>query len=186
MVIPKGKVRLYNFQDISFDEALASEDNIIALSENYNDTIALKVRLYQNAAALRQLVAAHLGLESARVQIDIPANWRQGSFNLVVPMLIYDKAVAKPVALNPVESLDASVVRRVVLRWPIPSRCGETHYPGALLEKMCCEVASYIWMQRYCPDVRIPQLYGFGLSAEQHVRTTRRRQRRFTNIHRFL
>ena len=197
MTAPEKKVRLYNCQDVSFDEALASECDIAAQSQQYNDTIALKVRLYENAPALRQLVAAHLGLESARIQIDIPQNWRQGSFNLVLPVLIYgsiyDRVVEKPMALNPTDYPTGvpptASVRRVVLRWPIPGRCGETYHPGAVLEKMSCEVASYIWMQHHCPDVRIPQLYGFGLPTGQHVRLydssdsmTWHRLRHFINI----
>lgn len=174
MAAPEGRVRLYNYRDITYEESLADEGNIIAQNQQYKDTIALKILLYENAAGLCQLVAAHLGLESAHVQIDIPQNWRQGSFNLVLPILIYDQAVEKPIARNPADYpdglpfTDASVIRRVVLRWPIPGCCGETYYPGALLEKMCSEVASYIWMQRHCPEVRTPQLYGFGFPTGQH------------------
>ena len=173
MNVPEGKIRLYSQQDISFEEALASERDIVAQSHQYQDTIALKLSLYRNAAALCQLVGAHLGLDGAQIQVDIPQYWRQGSFNLVLPMLVYDRAVDKSVALNPADypmglpPTDASVVRRVALRWPNPSRCAGLE---TLFEKVCCEVASYIWMQRCCPGIRIPQLYGFGLPTGQHVR----------------
>lgn len=38
------------------------------------------------------------------------------------------------------------------------------------MRKYAAKSALYIWMQDNCPDIRIPQLHGFGLSHAQ-VRT---------------
>jgi hypothetical protein len=38
---------------------------------------------------------------------------------------------------------------------------------------MGCEVGAYVWMQEQCPGIRIPHLYGFGLSNGRCVRLSR-------------
>jgi hypothetical protein len=45
----------------------------------------------------------------------------------------------------------------------------EATYPGTIDEKLNSEVGAYVWMQEYCPDIPIPQLYGFGFSDNRHV-----------------
>jgi hypothetical protein len=42
-------------------------------------------------------------------------------------------------------------------------------YPGTVDEKLSSEAGTYVWMQDRCPDVRIPQLYGFGFSDRRYV-----------------
>ncbi|KAH8593060.1 hypothetical protein B0O99DRAFT_715281 [Bisporella sp. PMI_857] len=41
-------------------------------------------------------------------------------------------------------------------------------YPGTVDEKLSSEAGTYVWMQDRCPDVRIPQLYGFGFSDRRY------------------
>jgi hypothetical protein len=51
----------------------------------------------------------------------------------------------------------------------MPHKLAENRYPGTIDEKLGCEVGTYAWIQRTCPDIRIPFLYGFGFSNQRHV-----------------
>ena len=57
----------------------------------------------------------------------------------------------------------------------MPYKVGEDLYPGSVDEKLSCEVAAYAWMQANCPDIRIPHLYGFGTTSDEHVSSPRAR-----------
>ncbi|PWY66961.1 hypothetical protein BO83DRAFT_451488 [Aspergillus eucalypticola CBS 122712] len=57
----------------------------------------------------------------------------------------------------------------MVLRLPLPYRIGEDFMPGNGDEKVKCEAGTYAWLQENCPDVPIPELYGFGLSTGEAV-----------------
>lgn len=49
----------------------------------------------------------------------------------------------------------------------MPFKLGESSYPGTVEEKLRAEVGAYAWLQENCPDIRIPQLYGFRI-ADHH------------------
>lgn len=53
-----------------------------------------------------------------------------------------------------------------MLRCPLPSKLAEDRYPGTVEEKMRGEVAAYAFMQQYCPNIRVPQLYGFSFGSK--------------------
>lgn len=40
---------------------------------------------------------------------------------------------------------------------------------GSVDEKISCEVATYVWIQDNCQEVRIPELLGFGFSNGRRV-----------------
>ncbi|PKY07201.1 hypothetical protein P168DRAFT_295141 [Aspergillus campestris IBT 28561] len=56
-----------------------------------------------------------------------------------------------------------SLAKRALIRFPLPYKVGETTYPGNADDKIRCEAATFIWLQDNCPDISIPQLWGFGL-----------------------
>lgn len=47
------------------------------------------------------------------------------------------------------------------MRCPMPFALRDS---ASLDEKLRGEVGAYLWMQEHCPDIRIPQLYGFSTS----------------------
>lgn len=51
----------------------------------------------------------------------------------------------------------------------------EDRYPGTVDEKMRCEVAAYVWIQKNCPEVPIPNLLGFGFPGGSNVGHDRKR-----------
>lgn len=165
---------------VSYEDTLESGADVLHESQQFRDvmTFWFQTSQPQQRLALERLVAQHVGADAARVKISHTKMWRQGAFNLAIPVLVFDSKAAAEAARDPSlltgtnGEIPASVpdsVRRVVLRLPIAAKCAESKYPGSILEKMRCETAMYVWMQQHCPDVRIPHLYGFGLPTGKHV-----------------
>ncbi|CAK7236969.1 hypothetical protein SCUCBS95973_009788 [Sporothrix curviconia] len=164
---------------VGYEDALQSGVDVVHESQQFRGVMSFWFRTSQpqQRLALERLVAQHLGVGAARVKISHTKMWRQGAFNLAIPVLVFDSKAAAEAARDP--SLQAGMngdipasvpdsVRRVVLRLPMAAKCAEATYPGSILEKMRCETATYVWMQQHCPDVRIPHLYGFGLPTGKH------------------
>ncbi|CAK7262921.1 hypothetical protein SEPCBS119000_000221 [Sporothrix epigloea] len=164
---------------VSYEEALASGADVLHESLQFRDIMSFwfQTSQPQQRLALERLVAQYVGAEAARVKISHTKMWRQGAFNLAIPVLVFDsKAAAEAAREVSLQSgmngeIPASIpdsVRRVVLRLPMAAKCAESMYPGSIEEKMRCEAAMYVWMQQNCPDIRVPHLYGFGLPTGKH------------------
>ncbi|CAK7228964.1 hypothetical protein SBRCBS47491_007085 [Sporothrix bragantina] len=164
---------------VGYEDALLSGADILHESQQFRGVMSFWFRMSQpqQRVALERLVAQHIGTDAARVKVSHTKMWRQGAFNLAIPMLVFDSKAAAEAARDPTlqagmnGDIPASVsdsVRRVMLRLPMAAKCGEAVNPGSILEKMRCETATYVWMQQHCPDVRIPHLYGFGLPTGKH------------------
>ncbi|CAK7263486.1 hypothetical protein SEPCBS57363_000583 [Sporothrix epigloea] len=164
---------------VSYEDTLESGADVLHESLQFRDvmTFWFQTSQPQQRLALERLVAQHVGADAARVKISHTKMWRQGAFNLAIPVLVFDSKAAAEAARDPslltgtngeIPTSVPDSVRRVVLRLPIAAKCAESKYPGSILEKMRCETAMYVWMQQNCPDVRIPHLYGFGLPIGKH------------------
>lgn len=105
-----------------------------------------------------QLVSRHLHIPPEAFRLGEIKEWLHGSFNLCIPVYISQSRPNLP--------------RRVIVRFPLPYKVGEEHRPGNVDEKLRCEAATYVWLQRNCPDVSIPRLIGFGFPGTQSVTTT--------------
>jgi hypothetical protein len=64
-----------------------------------------------------------------------------GSFNICLPVYI-DNWRKRPGG-------------RVMIRFPLPFKVGDSNYPGNAEEKMRCEAATYTWIRETCPDFLI-------------------------------
>ena len=51
-----------------------------------------------------------------------------------------------------------------MIRFPLPYKVGEGHFPGNSDEKARVEAATYIWLRDNCPAVPVPKLLGFGFT----------------------
>jgi len=98
-------------------------------------------------------VSKHLGIPQAACTLSEPIEWRHGSFNTCLPVWIHHPQAP----------------RRVIVRFPLPYRVGESHFPGNVEEKVRTEAATYIWLQSKCPSVPIPRFFAFGLPGTQCV-----------------
>ena len=144
--------------EINLEDALKSETNIVAQHAQFNSLVQLYKHVWEHRSAVGALVAMHAGVSPERIEVLHHSTWKRGGFNLVVPILVKDKDR---------ESTDTHTVsdqdsEQVLLRIPMPAKLGEEQHPGSVADKLRCETASYIWMQRHCPEVRIPHLYGVG------------------------
>lgn len=61
------------------------------------------------------------------------------------------------------------LAKRVLIRFPLPYKLGESQCPGNVEEKLRCEAATFVWIKKNCPDIPIPGLWGFGFPSGQVV-----------------
>ncbi|KAI1159765.1 hypothetical protein F5B18DRAFT_664322 [Nemania serpens] len=62
-----------------------------------------------------------------------------------------------------VEVKSGSLARKVVFRCPMPHKLAEARYPGSIDEKLSGEVGAHVWIEKHCPEIRSPHLFGFGM-----------------------
>ncbi|KAH8595366.1 hypothetical protein B0O99DRAFT_512161, partial [Bisporella sp. PMI_857] len=101
-----------------------------------------------------QVLAKHhlrLGNRATRI-VKAQDQWIRGSFNVYIT----------------VEVRSARFHKELIFRCPMPRKLAEAKYSGIVDEKLSPEVGMYVWMQDQCPNIRIPRLYGFGLSDHHH------------------
>ncbi|KAK3375531.1 hypothetical protein B0T24DRAFT_202357 [Lasiosphaeria ovina] len=136
---------------ITFDSALKKDADIIRLVAHRAAAKELSQVLWDRRTIIEALVRHHLGLAHGDTCTVAPVDrWIRGGFNMCVPVDVVQPRRARRA--------------RFIFRCPMPHRLAEHTYPGTVDEKLGCEVATYAWMQHWCPDVRIPHLYGFGFS----------------------
>ncbi len=131
-----------NWTPISLAAAIASEDNELPrmrypdLVQQFYDAID------DQKTELEHMICKLLQIPTCRI-IESKL-WRSGSFNVAI-------LVRLPHGKN------------VYLRLPFLHRIGEYTFPGNVDEKIRTEAATYLWLQKHCPDIPIPTLYAFGL-----------------------
>ncbi|KAJ5715482.1 uncharacterized protein N7483_012663 [Penicillium malachiteum] len=145
-------------EEITLSQAQEKEVNILRELDYYDQRREFISHLKPRWEWMGQVVAHHLGLPSPDdCVVAISGDWRWGSFNVSIPFIV--KRWSKRAQSQPQKG------NRVMLRFPLPYRVGDAFRPGNSDEKLQCEAGTYAWLQQNCPDVPIPQLYGFGLST---------------------
>ncbi|PKY04249.1 hypothetical protein P168DRAFT_297150 [Aspergillus campestris IBT 28561] len=105
--------------------------------------------LHDQREWMKAVVAHHLGLKSSdEYYVAGVSSWLHGSFNVCIPIIV-----------------KSWKGKRVLLRFPLPYRVGESFRPGNCDEKVQCKAGAYAWIQNNCSDVPIPKIYGFALSS---------------------
>ncbi|KAF1736134.1 hypothetical protein CRV24_005072 [Beauveria bassiana] len=136
------------------ETAAESEDNLVYLSKVKDAAQQLKLDLWHQKQLIAASIRHQLRLHPHDTCTVLPLEtWIQGNFNICVLVLV--KA--------------GDTIKKLIFRCPIPFV--ERQYPGTIDEKVSCEVATYIWMQEHCPDIRIPYLYAFGFTDGDYVRS---------------
>ena len=147
-------LELDNGEHITYKSALEKDINIINEATYPGARRQLFQKLWDQRATIQDIVRHHLRLRDKDACIVKAKNqWIRGNFNVCIP----------------VEVRSASFSKNLIFRCPMPHKLAEAKYPGTIDEKLSCEVGTYIWMQDRCPDIPIPQLYGFGFSDNRHV-----------------
>jgi len=135
-------------EDVTYEEARQRETNTLHHLTYPKAQLEFWNFLYRRQTLIQKRVAHHLNVPSSTCQVAAPKDWMQGSFNLCIPVTLADS-------------------NRVLIRFPLPYRVGDKVCPGNADEKARCEAATYVWMQKECPRIPIPRLYGFALSSGQ-------------------
>ncbi|PSS16501.1 hypothetical protein M430DRAFT_50880 [Amorphotheca resinae ATCC 22711] len=125
---------------------------ILPLRRAYPDLrVKFYLSLFKRRSDIEAIVSHHLRLRKTETcHLGEFKDWKAGSFNVCIPVYINNWA--------------AFPNKRVIIRFPLPYKVGESRYPGNADEKLRCEAASFIWIQDNCPTVPIPYLWGFGFS----------------------
>ncbi|KAJ5107012.1 hypothetical protein N7456_003687 [Penicillium angulare] len=137
-------------KEITYSTAATEEVNILHKLQYVQKRIDFFTLLYTNTDWIEETVAHHLGLSTSQCEVVGVKDWLHGSFNVCIPV-----------------DIKGEKFNRVLIRFPLPYRVGESVCPGNSDEKLRCEAGTYAWMQDNCPDVPIPRLHGFGLSSGQ-------------------
>ncbi|KAJ5701131.1 hypothetical protein N7488_008679 [Penicillium malachiteum] len=146
-------------EEITVSQAKDKEVNILRQLEYYDQQREFISYLKPRWEWMGRVVAHHLGLSSPDdCIITVAGDWRWGSFNVCIPFHVKRWS-------GRAKSNQRQQGNRVMLRFPLPYRVGDAFRPGNSDEKLRCEAGTYAWLQQNCPDVPIPQLYGFGLST---------------------
>lgn len=153
MVSTDTRLELLN-QSIDLSDALENDDNILEQLTYPSQRLDFFVHLYEHRQNIEATTAYHLGISSSACQVSEVKEWRHGSFNVCIPIDISDGHYAE---------------KRVLIRFPLPYKVGESRYPGNADEKLHCEIAAYLWINQNCPSVRIPKLLGFSFYNNRTV-----------------
>ncbi|OBT45144.1 hypothetical protein VE00_04339 [Pseudogymnoascus sp. WSF 3629] len=138
-------------EDITYSVAQDREVNVLHQLEYCDKKDRFFDCLYRKRNLMQAVVAHHLSLQLPDAcNIADMSEWLHGSFNVCVPVTI-----------------STWQGKRVLLRFPLPYRVGDSFQPGNGDEKIRCEAGTYAWLDENCPEVPIPRLYGFALSTEK-------------------
>lgn len=140
---------------ITLQEALEEDEDIVQNLSYPEKRAVFWLYLDRHRPQIAEIVSRHLNIPEAGLQLGELREWIHGSFNTCVPVQITHPRPHLP--------------RQVIIRFPLPYKTGEEYYPGNVDEKLRCEAATYIWLQRNCPAVPIPRLLGFGFPGTQSV-----------------
>ncbi|KAJ6019910.1 hypothetical protein N7499_002955 [Penicillium canescens] len=136
-------------REVTYSDVKDDEFNMLHQLDYYAQQAQFFAHLRDKSDWMKAVVAHHLNLSSpAACEVSDVEDWLHGSFNVCVPVTIHNRQN-----------------KRVLLRFPLPYRVGETFNPGNSDEKIRCEVGTYAWLQENCSEIPIPQLYGFSLSS---------------------
>ncbi|KAL9126833.1 MAG: hypothetical protein Q9217_004184 [Psora testacea] len=140
--------------ETTFEEAVEEEHNMLQRLTYWQKQFDFMVYLLEQRVEIESIVSYHLNIDrTARCRLTPPDEWIYGTFNICLPVYI-DNWTRRP-------------GKRVIIRFPLPYKTGEIYFPGNTDEKLRCEAATYAWIQENCPDVPIPQLWGFAFSDSQ-------------------
>lgn len=145
---------------LTLEGALDSDlDNIPLLTSFVQSNEFRYGRLEARRSEIQILVSQHLHISPEKIGLSQPSQWIQGGFNVCLPIDILDDRSGR-------------LPRKVILRFAVPHAIGEVHAPGSVDEKVRCEAATYVWLERECPTIPIPRMLGVGLPGAKSVCVT--------------
>lgn len=141
--------------EITYSAAKERETNVLHALGYWDQRNQYFKHLDERRDLLQAAVDHHLNLASSdECRVSSRSEWLHGSLNVCIPVYLKSREQAQP---------------SLLVRMPLPYRVGEKPNPGNGDEKIRCEAGTYAWVQQNCPEIPIPQLFGFGLSTGQTV-----------------
>ncbi|POR33381.1 Aminoglycoside phosphotransferase [Tolypocladium paradoxum] len=139
-------LKLPGRQPIAYESATRKDFDVVTRTAHALATEKLRQVLEDHQEDIIALTKHHLRL-GTNDTCQVQPNWIIGGFNICVPIRV-----------------SGSFNGSFLLRCPLPHMHAESWYPGTVDENVRGEIGAYSWMHENCPDIRIPRLYGFGLS----------------------
>ncbi|MCJ1387005.1 hypothetical protein MMC17_010134 [Xylographa soralifera] len=150
---PEAEVTLRTlYGEITYEEAADQETNVLPELTYWRKMDDFGSYLLEHKKEIEDIVSRYLHLKSTeKCCLSPPSEWDYGSFNLCSPVSI----------INWRERPGG----RVMIRFPLPFKVGESKFPGNSDEKLRSEVATYAWIGKNCPEVPVPYLWGFSFAG---------------------
>ncbi|GAP89705.1 putative aminoglycoside phosphotransferase [Rosellinia necatrix] len=150
---PNAEITLPTLQGgITYEEAADLETNVLPELTYWRKMNDFGSYLLEHQKEIEGIVSRYLRLKgSEKCCLSPPPEWNFGSFNLCLPVSIVNWR-KRPGG-------------RVIIRFPLPFKVGESGFPGNSDEKLRSEVATYAWIGKNCPEVPIPYLWGFAFAG---------------------
>lgn len=139
-------------KEITYSEAADQEHNVLHQLTYFQKREEFIHCLLDHRAEIEDIISCYLRLSGAETcRLSTPEDWIHGSFNLCLPVSI--------------ENWRRKPGGRVMIRFPLPFKVGDSYRPGNSDEKIRCEATTYAWIRENCPDVPIPYLWGFAFAG---------------------
>jgi hypothetical protein len=146
---------------VTLSDAEEDEDDMRPKLLNAQQGGTFYEELKARSGEIKSVVASHCGLTNpdlvhlSPIYDDTRIFWQHGSFNVCIPVTVE----------QPGKSRSAKMAFRV----PLPYKVGEHHYPGNCEEKLRSEAATYVWINKNCPEVPTAASRGFGVPGGMGV-----------------
>jgi hypothetical protein len=138
--------------EITYSEAADEEHNVLQQLTYWQKREEFIHYLLQHTTEIESIVSCYLRLQGTeRCRLSPYDSWIHGSFNICLPVYI--------------ENWRKRPGGRVMIRFPLPFKVGDSNYPGNAEGKVRCEAATYAWIRENCPHVPIPYLWGFAFAG---------------------
>ena len=142
--------------EITFINIVKEEHDMLQHLNYWQEMLNFLTYLQQHTGEIKAAVSHHMGLnELGQCQLTTSVEWMHGSFNICLPVKILSQA--------------GLVNKKVIIRFLLPYKTGETKHPDNLDEKLQCEAVNYVWIQSNCSDVTISKLWDFAFSDDHKV-----------------
>lgn len=137
---------------MTLNAALEKEEDMLLELSYPEKRLDFFLWLTMHREDIESVVSYHLGLHQAGdCRMGEVKEWIHGSCNVCIPVHV------------------AKWNKRVLIRFPLPYKVGESTCPGNADEKLRCEAATFIWMRENCPEIPIPYLWAFGFTGGHSV-----------------
>lgn len=143
---PEAEITLKTlYGEISYEEAADQETNVLPELTYWRKMDNFGSYLFEHKKEIEDIASRYLLLkDTEKCCLSPPPEWIYGIFNLCLPVSTINWRKCPG--------------GKVIIRFPLPFKVGESKFPGNSNEKLRSEVATYAWIGKNCPEVPVPYL----------------------------